>query len=146
MEAKEVKIPLALIAIGLAIFIVLGFHRAGPVGAAASLAALAVGLIFGVTMGVIACFITARIMDAYFGYLKTAILKLAAIFIATGAVSAIIPVVGWLLGLVLYFGLLAWFFELEMLEVIVLSLVLGGTQLVAGMVASHVFVSLFGGR
>jgi hypothetical protein len=145
-DAKEVKIPLALIVVGLAIFVVFGFHVGGAAGVAAALAVMAVRVVIGVTLGVIACFITARIMDASFGYLNTAILKLAAIFIVTGAVSAIIPLAGWLVGLVLYYGLLTWFFDLEILEVIVLSVVLGAAQIVAGVFAIGLIGALFGRR
>jgi len=142
MDAKEVKIPLALIAIGLALLVGRGFYQAGASGAAVELVAVAVAVALIVTLGVIACFITAKIMDASFGYLNTAILKLAGITLATAATSMFIPGVGWFLKLLVNFGLLMWLFDLEVLEVVVLALVLWGMQTFGMILAMSVFPGL----
>ena len=127
-EAKEVKIPAALLGIALVVFVGYGFYTAGAAGAAMALVALGIQLVIGVVLAIIACFITAKLMGISFGPIGTASLKLAAIFAFPAAVSLFIPLVGWLVALFLYFGLLAWLFDLEGMEVVVCAIVIWGIR------------------
>ena len=140
---KEVTVPVALLAVGLVLFAVAGLLLGGAVGAGVYLLMVAVQLVVGVPLGILACFITARILQGSFGYLNTAILKLAAIFVFCGAVAAVVPYVGWLISLPVYWGLLAWLFELEVAEVVVLTIVLWVVRLfVAGLVVGPIVAAL----
>ena len=122
-----------LVGIGVAIFVVYGFVHAGAEGAATVFTALSVNLTIGVVLGVIACFITAKLMDISFGSLNSAMFKLAAIFLFPTAVSMLFPwvAVAWLVSFVLYFGLLTWLFELEGSEPIVCAVVIWVVRVVA---------------
>ncbi len=129
-DAKEVRIPLALIAIGLAIFIALGFYRGGPVGAAGILGLEAAEVICCLTMVVIAYFIFDIFMVATFGNLKTIILRLVAISILVGAITRLTSgmSMGWLLQLAICFGFVARLFKLRLLNAILLSLLIYWAQ------------------
>jgi hypothetical protein len=121
---KDYLIPGILMGVGILIFLTYAFIMGGTAGLAAMAVYLPIRLVMMVVLGVIACFITARIMGTGFGYLKSAIVKLAAIFIFPAAATFFIPWVGWLLALLLYWKLLEWLFELEALETVVLAIVI----------------------
>jgi hypothetical protein len=66
--------------------------------------------------------VTASILHTGFGELRSAFLKLAAIIVFSGSLSAIIPY-GGLLVLFVYLGLLMWLFGLEIREAIVFAII-----------------------
>ncbi len=115
MEPKEVKIPLTLLMIGIAVFFCYGFIEGGASGAASVLASKGRELLLSLAAAIIACFIAGWLLNIDFGLLLTAILKLAAIFMFPWAV-ALVPVVGWLISIVLYWALLEKFFDLDARE------------------------------
>lgn len=140
-DAKEVKIPLVLLLAGLGIYVSYGFYAAGPEGAVAVLMAVCTQLGLGVLLGILACMLTAKLMDISFGTLSHASLKLAAIFAFPSAVSLYIPYFGFIVAFVLYIGLLAWLFELEGREVLVCAAVISVVRWLAGIMALAVLTS-----
>ena len=90
-DAIEIKIPLALLLAGLAIIAGYAFLIAGPGLAMAVVTLQMVLLLIMIPLGIVACFITAKLMGISFGELRSACVKLAAIFTFPGAVALIIP-------------------------------------------------------
>lgn len=123
--AKDYLIPLALIAAGFGISASYGLIHNGVAGLAGIAIYTSVATVVRVGLGVIACLITARIMGAAFGYAGSALLKLAAIFLFPSAVELFLPsIAGWIVGLILYWGLIEWLFELDAMETIVFAVVI----------------------
>jgi hypothetical protein len=123
-NAKDYVIPSALLALGIVIYLLYAFIVGGAAGLQGMLVYLPVRLLVQVVLGVAACMITVKIMGSAFGYLGSAILKLAAIFVFPSAATFFIPHVGWLIALLLYWGLIEWLFELDAMETIVLAIVI----------------------
>jgi hypothetical protein len=123
-NAKEYVVPAVLLGIGVLVYLGYAVIVNGVDGILGMLIYLPIRIAVQVTLGVVACFITAKIMGTGFGDLKSAIIKLAAIFMFPGAVTFFIPYVGWLMALVLYWGMLEKLFELEAMETIVLAVVI----------------------
>ena len=116
----------------------------GFVPAVAAKLAMLVGLgvraSIGVLLGLLACMLTGKIMDIDFGPLDTACLKLAAVIVFPGAVAALLPTLAAIpVGLILYFALLAWLFDLEGWEYVVCGLVIWAMYIAAGIVATIAF-------
>jgi len=130
-DPKEVKIPAALLGISLLVFLGYGLLAGGAGGAVAVLIVLGAQLVVGICLGILACMVTARLMSTSFGPLNTAILKLAAVFAFPTAIAAVIPVIGGLVALALYWGLLTWLFDLEGMEVVVCTFVIWVVRFVA---------------
>ena len=104
-------------------------------GAMIMLVLLLIQLVLGVSIGIAACFATGYLLGTSFGYLGEACIKLAAIFTFPMAVAVLVP--GGICVMVivfplLYFGLLLWLFDLQFLEGFFFTLVLAGTQFLAG--------------
>jgi hypothetical protein len=134
-DATEFKIPAALIAGAVALDLVLAVTRSGEKFTAGHvLIVTGIGTAINVAIGLVALAITARIAGISFGYLRTAVIKLLAIFMFPAAVAAFIQlgILAWLVSMVLYLGLLSWLFELEGWELWVCALVMWGTKVAAG--------------
>lgn len=125
----EVKVPLAILAASLLVFMFAGFAEGGAEGAGAVLRAVGVMLSFNLVFGVIGLYLAAAVLGIDFGNLFTAVLKLAAILCAPTAAAVLIPVpiVGLIAAIVLYWWLLSWLFELSgrdlVISVVILFLV-----------------------
>ncbi len=122
-DAKEIKIPAALLAIATAIFLLYGLFAAGTLGVSVMLVALAFQIFVGVAVGLVACLIASKLIGFSLGTLGPTTLKLAAIYTFPAAVGALIPFVGWIIALALFFVLLTWLFELEGREAILCSVI-----------------------
>jgi hypothetical protein len=144
MDPKETTIPAVLLGVGVAILVGYGIWTAGAAGAGVVLAVVAIRLVIGIPLGIVACLLTASLMQASFGTLRGAILKLAAVFIFPTAFALLMPgLLAWLAAVVLYYFLLAFLFELEAMEVIVLVFVLSGVNIVAAFLVARVAAGLF---
>jgi hypothetical protein len=114
MDAKEIKIPLALIVIAVVLYGVHGAAMEEGGGVGYALQVLLVTAVIGVPLGIIACLIVAKVLSVGFGDARTAALKLAAIFLFPGAVALFLPAgLDWLIATALYLLLLLWLLELE---------------------------------
>lgn len=143
MDDKEFKVPVTLIGAGLVLFAIYLLTYAGAENAAVGMVGLVIVLAVQVVLGIIALFVVASLLSIGFGEVKSAALKLAAIFTFPGAVSLFMPAgVGWLVALGLYFILLMWLLELEsVFEIVVCVIVIAVVRwiavgLVAGLVAA----------
>ncbi|HSV14699.1 MAG TPA: hypothetical protein VLI90_10590 [Tepidisphaeraceae bacterium] len=122
--ATEKQIPTALIIVGAGLWVLAGFMGYGVRGASNALAAVGLIATVNVVLMIAGAFLTALVLRISFGDLQSAILKLGAIALFPGAVGYLIPGAGGLIALALYFSLLIWFFELEVYQAIVFTIVL----------------------
>ncbi|GEM_PF-1969476 len=143
-DAKEVKVPAALLIAGVVIVVAHGVWLAGPAGGVLMLAALLIGLLINLIVGVIGCLITVRLVGSSFGFFWNAILKLSAVIVFPFAVAISIPVLGWVLAFGLYLGLLRWLFDLQWFEVVVLVVVLMLVDFFARFATTALVASLAG--
>lgn len=143
----EVKAPALLLGIGVIIQVIAGFVGGGGTGAAAVLLAVVIIIALRLALALPACYLTAKIMNTGFGYLSTAILKLAAIAVFPSAVSMLIPipVINWLIAVAIYFGLIMWLFQVEFFEAFILTVVIWLMNVLAMFVFVGVFTSRVGG-
>ena len=130
-HSTEYAIPAALLAAALLAFVGFGFYAAGPGGALVVMTTVGVSLALATGLGIVACFMAAKILGTSYGPLGTGVLKLAAIIAFSSAVSLFIPYVGWLASLLLYYGLLSWLFDLDAIETIVTALVIWAVRMLA---------------
>lgn len=135
VKTREAKIALGLLVIGVLLLCARALFFAGAAGAMIMLVLLLIQLVLGVSIGIAACLATGYLLGTSFGYLGEACIKLAAIFTFPMAVAVLVP--GGICVMVivfplLYFGLLLWLFDLQFLEGFVFTLVLAGTQFLAG--------------
>jgi hypothetical protein len=122
--ATEKQIPLALIFIGAGLWALAGFMGHGVHGATNTLGVVSIIATVDLIVMVAGAFLTALVMKISFGDLQSAILKLSAIALFPGAVGYLIPTVGGLVSLALYFSLLIWLFELELYQAVIFTIVL----------------------
>jgi hypothetical protein len=139
--AKDYKIPAILLVIGILLYLLWAAFTGGAHAAAGMLIDIPVTLAFKLVIGTVACLLTSKIMGTAFGYVGSALLKLAAVFIFPGAVTLFIPWIGWLVALLLYWGLLEWLFELDALESIVFVIVIWVTSAVAMLLVTAILVA-----
>lgn len=132
----EVKAPLAILGTCLLLLVVAGFVGAGAAGAGATIVGLGVVLAFNIVLGIVGLYVAAALLQIEFGHVGTAVIKLAAVFSASVAVGAFLPdpILGWLVALVIYLGLLAWLFALEPFELVVCVVILAVVRFVGGMI------------
>lgn len=135
-DAREVKIPLILLVFGVVIYVVAGVVGAGAAGAAIVLLGIAIQIVLGVALGIAGCFLAAKLLDTSYGPIDTACLKLAAVIVFPSAIAAFIPIFGWLVALLIYWGLLAMLFDLEPFEVIATALIIWVTRTVVLLVVA----------
>jgi hypothetical protein len=133
VTAKDVTIPAGLLAATVILYAVYGLVAEDSGGITSALLALLIMAVVGVPLGIVACFIVARLLDIGFGDLWTAALKLAAIFLFPSAVALFLPPgLAWLVATGLYLLLLLWLLELEgMVELAVCVIVIALVRLVA---------------
>lgn len=112
-----------------------------------------VKLVVDLVMLVIGCFIAMKIMDMAFGAPGSAILKLCAVAVAPGALANICTslfgigggMLGWLLAVIMYWGLLYWLFDLDFAELCVLTTIIWLIRTWAGMIIAGLILSLLFG-
>ena len=110
--AKERQIPIGLIIAGELAFVAAGLRLVGR-GVGILMAYVGVATVVGTLLMLLAAFITALITRTSFGDLGSAVLKLAGIYLFANGVGALIPTVGGLIALAVFFSLVVYLFELE---------------------------------
>ena len=120
-HAKERQIPLALIGLGLALYVVAAFVRAGAAGVGPTLLAVMIGGVVQTVILVATAFLLATVLSISFGNVGSAILKFAAAALVSGAVAALIPF-GGIVALFVFLGLIMWLFELEVPYAVALTI------------------------
>lgn len=121
-EETEAKIGAALFVVGAVGLEVIAASNAGAIGLFFAIAIYGVFIAVSVILGVAAAFITAAVLGASFGEIKSAIIKLAGIIAFSSLISVTIGI-GWVSGLA-FGGLAMWLFELDYVEVVVFSVVM----------------------
>ena len=113
----ERRIPLILIAAGIVLSAVAAAWRLGLARVPLILLIVAFGTVFGTLLMVAAAYVTAAFTHTGFGELRSAVLKLAAVYLFPSAVSALFPLwAGLLVSGAISFSLLIWLFDLEVHE------------------------------
>ena len=142
-HVHEHLVPTLLLVVGLAIYVGHAFLTGDPDGTAAQLFVVGWQLVLNVVLGLIACAITGALMRTAFGRLRSAIFKLAAIFVFPAAVSLLIPSVpiAWLVSYALYFWLLTWLFDLEGWDVVVCAIVIWLVRIIAFAIGAALFAT-----
>lgn len=145
MDKKDFTYPLMLLVIGIVIFIGYGVFL-GDASPLETILSLGIVTTIQVIFGIIACYIVAGMMSIGFGTLGTASLKLAAAMVFPNAAALLVPIpfVNWIVALVLYFSLLAWFFSLDVTETFVLVIILFLIRLLAIFVIMGMIVTMIG--
>ncbi len=105
----ELKVPLVLLGIGLAAMAISAFTDAGTLGVAVSLAYAAVILFVQIPVTVLSLYIMAALLEITYGYLSTAVLKLAAITLFVEGLAFAGTLLGYPLGTRLLLIPVGWF-------------------------------------
>lgn len=143
MDWRELRAPLALLAIGLLVPGVVAFVQGGASGWLTTMIAYEVALLITVILGIVALFVAAALFSLSFGDARSAAIKLAAVFSFPGAIAMLVPLPLLALGvaLVLYVGLLAWLFELDFREAAISIVVIMVVRFVGALVAGVLFAA-----
>ncbi|QDT31147.1 hypothetical protein [Thalassoglobus polymorphus] len=141
LEENEDKVSLGLLVIGSVILCWAGVSSSGVEDGLIIILVYGLYTLLSVVAGVAAAFITAAIMKVSFGVIGSAVLRLAATIVFSTAIAETIPF-GGLLSLITYFGLLMWFFELELFEVIIFAVILSIMRLVVSFALAVMPVSM----
>ena len=115
--SRERGIPLILILAGLVLTAIGALWKLGLSRVPLAMALLIATTLLGTVLMLIAAFATAAMIEASFGEFRSAILKLAAVYILPTSLDAALPL--WLAFLVtgiVSLLLLIWLFDLEMRE------------------------------
>ncbi len=132
-EQHHFRAIASLLAVSFAIYLAVGFWSAGDAGVSAAFFIIAIRLSILVPIGLLSCFVGARILKTSFGTLGSAALKLATLFVVSDAVASfaglfsedtVFTVLIYVLTLLVSLWLLAWLFHLEPLEVFYFALIL----------------------
>lgn len=117
---KERQIPLALIGIGLALYVLAAFVHAGAAGVGSLLiSALIVGAVQTILL-ILAAFLVASVMSISFGDARSAVRKFAGATVFGGGLGTLLPM-GSIVALFIFLGLVMWLFELELTYAIALT-------------------------
>jgi hypothetical protein len=135
----EWQIPLALVIVGFITLMIGAFVAYGSSGIAGALALIVLSLVLYVPVTVAAMYAVASILGVSFGFLNTAILKLAGISLFTLSLRLLghglgFPIIGWLAAVIATYVLFSYCFYLEAMDtiksVVLISLIGGGLQFV----------------
>jgi hypothetical protein len=123
-SAWEVKVPLGLLILGLAILVIHGLAMQGATGGAAMLLGIGLLLLIYLPVTIAAMFIAAPLVDVTFGEFGPAIVKIAVIYVFTFAIQDVAatmahPVLGWVPGLGASLALFSKAFELTIGEAVI---------------------------
>ncbi len=119
---KERQYPLILIAAGILLYLLGALIHAGTAGILPTFTAVIELGVLQTVLLVVAAIIVATVLKIGFGDVGSAALKFAGAALFCGAISSVIPM-GWLVADVVFLGLVAWLFEIEITYAIVLAFV-----------------------
>jgi hypothetical protein len=135
----EWKIPLALFVIGV-IVLVAGAALLDSASPSATVLGIALLLVVNVPLTIAAMYLAANWLGLAFGYLHTAILKLAAISVFTTSLDQLgswlgQPLLGWLAAIAISFYLFSYFFDLDFNETLLAVVAITAIQWVLLLIA-----------
>lgn len=131
-HAKERQIPLALIGLGVALYVVAAFVRTGAAGVGPTLVAVLIAGAVQTAILIGAAFLLATVLNISFGDVGSALLKFAGAALVSGAVGALIPW-GGIIALFVFLGLIMWLFELEVPYAVALTILYLVVSFVVGL-------------
>ena len=114
-----------LLGVGLIILLASSIARPGELGVLGAFGVKLFVALIGATLALPACYATAQLLGISFGLLRTAVLKLGAIFVFSVAVAQVIP---GFFTLVIYFGLVALLFDIHVMEAVAFTMIMWGIQ------------------
>jgi len=124
-DAREVKIPLALIGLGILLLGVVVWRTpvSGRTSVGDVVTLVAVATAAQVVLMLIGALITSKLIGASFGAMGPAVLKLIAIAIFPDALGAAVNIQGisWVISVALYFILLVYLFDLDTKEALIFT-------------------------
>ncbi len=146
---KQLTIPIILTVIGLGLMFTHSLLRF-DVGAPTALVITGVSMFVNMLFIAIGCLIAIKVLDISLGAPAEALLKLCAVSLLPGAISGLIewklgPVggmVGWMIALACYYALLAYFFDLDTTEVMILTVIIWLVRTWIGYVVLAVLLSM----
>jgi hypothetical protein len=146
---REYIKPLVLLLVGGAVvMVVLGLRGAddpdAPAGAVLALV-YPIGLAIQLVFGVAGLWIAANLWLGGAGPLGLAILRLAGVYAMTdliGIVVAPLHLVGWIIKIAIYVAMLAWLFEFEIAESIIVALITFVIKIIATLAIASLIVGL----
>jgi hypothetical protein len=139
-DPKDSTIPTVLIVIAFILIAIAGYRMGGADGPLQAIMILSIASLITTTLMIFAAFITASLIGVSFGELRTASLKLSAIYLFSTALALFIPY-GGILIFFLWLGLLMWLFELEVYQAVVFSIVLWVVNFLVGLALRGMFRS-----
>jgi hypothetical protein len=130
--SRERGIPVALIVVGVILAAIGTTWKFGFSRLPLAMAALAGTTLLGTALMLVAAFLTAWMIGVSFGELRSAILKLAAVYILPTSLDAALPLwLAFIVTAVVSLLLLMWFFDLEMREARVFAGITMAVNLIA---------------
>jgi len=125
-QRKEWLPSVVLLAVGFVLLLAGSMASPGEVGVLGSLGLKLFLAFIGAAFAVPACYATAQLMGISFGFLRSAVLKLSAIFVFAVALAQFLPL---LVTLLVYAALVALLFEIGFVDVMVFTIILWGVQI-----------------
>jgi hypothetical protein len=125
LDARSaIRVPLVLSGASLAILLLAAVGRSGEVGIGTALLATGLFLAATVAIGVFACYIASQVAGVGFGDLKSALVRLSAVFLVPATLDSLSGGVPGIFFLVVAWSwLLAWFFDLDLAEIAVIVVI-----------------------
>ena len=120
-EAKESTVPYTLLGVGVALLFLASIRFGGWSSFGLILFGMSIDTAIRVFLLILVAFLTAKLINAGFGSLNTAVLKFAAIVVFTSGLSLAINVtyVGWAIAAICWFCLLIYLFDLDGKEALI---------------------------
>ncbi|MCC5831101.1 MAG: hypothetical protein JJU36_16790 [Phycisphaeraceae bacterium] len=140
-EAREFKIPLAMLLFAVGLYALSGYMEAGQEGVGHVILALALILAIRLPIGILGCYLCVALLGVSFGRLTTALLKLSATLLFPSAVASFLPFGGFLVVLVGYFFLLSWFFDLDARDAALSGIIIWLAWVVSSLILGVVLLS-----
>ncbi len=129
---KQLTMPIIMVVLGLGLMLTYTMLSYKDIGVPMALVVVGVSLIVNMVFITIGCLIAIKMLDISLGAPAEAFLKVCAVALLPGAVSGLIEwkfglvggMVGWGVALALYYALLVWFFDLDTMELLILTVII----------------------
>lgn len=127
-------------------YVVAGYELFGQQAAWAIFARLGSEVALGVALAILGCYVAGAVMNIDFGPLNIASLKLAAAFVFPSAVGTFLfaPPFAVIVSAILYFLILSWLFDLNLIDTIILAAMIAGVRLLVLIIIHAAVVVLHG--
>jgi hypothetical protein len=146
----EWQVPLALLIVGFVTLVIGVLAAPGDLKTAGALVGIVLYLVLYVPLTVAAMYIVASFLGVSFGFLNTALLKLAGITLFTLSLNEIgnwlgIPILGWLVALIATYFLFSYCFYLDAMETIKSVVLISAIRYVLGLMIAAILAGIMAG-